>query len=189
MMYDSVPDQVYTVYTPAIDWTADPFTMEPACGYTLDYQIRVKDPLTGSYSPLPSFIKYKGGFDFIVETNDPANVGNYLIAITGSVPTQFMDPVYTEDLEFNLEVNNDCQLDIVTATSTIDDETYIIAADGVRKFEPTWTTTVPGCPVTFEIGIVENGVERPFAKKETDVITYNPADGRMSYRTSDFLLD
>ena len=61
--------------------------MEPKCDYTLDYQFRLKDPNTGDYTPLPPWIKHQGNFQFSVETDDPANVGNYVIAVTGSVPT------------------------------------------------------------------------------------------------------
>ena len=41
-----VPDQTYIVYTPAIAFGADFFTLTPLCGYTLDYLIQVKDVAT-----------------------------------------------------------------------------------------------------------------------------------------------
>ena len=50
-----VADQSYNVYTPAIDFVVEPFTLTPLCGYDLDYTIRLKSH-DGSYSPLPSWL-------------------------------------------------------------------------------------------------------------------------------------
>lgn len=100
-----------------------------------------------------------------------------------------MDPVYSEELEILLEVNNDCQLDEVRALSTIDQQLYYINVDGLRDFDPTWSTTVPGCPATYEIGRIVNGVERPLTPEEFAVINYSIYDGQMSYSTADYALD
>ena len=94
-----------------------------------------------------------------------------------------------EDLEINLEVNNDCQTDEVTPTSTIDDDDYLIAVDGVISLVPTWDTSVPGCPVTYEIGRIVNGVEQPLTQEELNVINFSAQDGQMAYNTNDFKLD
>ena len=47
-------------------------------------------------------------FDFSVKTDDPSNVGTYHISIIGSVPLNFMNPTYEEELIIILTVNNDC---------------------------------------------------------------------------------
>ena len=61
--------------------------------------------------------------------------------------------------------------------------------DVTRTFVPTWSTAIPGCPVTYEIGRVENSVLRPLTPAETTVITHSTTDGQMSFDTSDFVLD
>ena len=161
-----VPDQVYTVYTPLIAFGAQYFTMTPLCGYNLEYTLQLKDPATGVYSPLPAWITNTGDLNFEVYTDDPANVGDHIVSVTGCVPGLYMDPVYCEELEINLEVNNDCQLDEVTALSTIGNELYYIDKDGIRQFDPQWSITIPGCPATYEIGRMVNGVERPLTPEE-----------------------
>ena len=135
--------------------------MTPACGFTLNYSIKVLDPSTGVYSPLPPVIDNYGDLNFMVETSDPSYVGTYHISIIGSVPSLYMSPVYEEETIFILHINNDCQLDEIKALDTIPNQTYYIKADGLRDFDPTWTNSVPFCPATYEIGRMVNGVERP----------------------------
>ena len=65
----------------------------------------------------------------------------------------------------------------MTALSTIADELYYIAEDGVRAFVPTWSITVVGCPVTYEIGRIVNGVEHPLTAVEYAVISHTTQDG------------
>ena len=72
-----------------------------------------------------------------------------------------MNPTYSEELIILLNVRNDCQLDEMTPMSSISNELYYIDRDGKRSFAPTWSSTIVGCPVTYEIGRVENNVERP----------------------------
>ena len=144
---------------------------------------------TGIYSPLPAFIDNYSDLNFLVETDDPVNVGTYHISILASVPAQFMDPVYEEEIFLILHVNNDCQIDEVTALDTIPDQVYYIKADGVRDFDPTWSNSVPFCPATFEIGRMINGVERPLTAAEYAVISHTTQDGQFSYYTEDFTLD
>ena len=107
---DQIPvlDQTYIVYTPSIAFGADFFTLTPLCGYTLDYLIQVKDVATGQYSPLPSWLSNVSDLDFSVQTDDPSNVSTYNISIIGSVPLNFMNPTYEEELIIVLTVNNDC---------------------------------------------------------------------------------
>ena len=63
----------------------------------------------------------------------------------------------------------------MTALSSIANELYYIAEDGVRAFVPTWSTTVMGCPVTYEIGRIDEltGLERALAAEELAVITFS----------------
>lgn len=77
----------------------------------------------------------------------------------------------------------------MTPLSTIANELYYIDEDGTRSFNPTWSTAIPGCPATYEIGLIENGVERPLTADEKAVINFDDTDGSMSYSTSDFGLD
>ena len=82
-----VDPQTYNVYTPALVFSAQPFTQTPACGYDLDYTIQIKDAVTGAYTPLPSWIDNTGSLDFSVFTDNPLNVGIYEISIIGSTPS------------------------------------------------------------------------------------------------------
>jgi len=108
----------------------------------------------------------------------------------GGAPLDKMDPTYAEELEINLIVNNDCQIDDVTALDVIDDEVYTIGFDGIRFFNPTWSTTIPGCPVTYEIErVIDGGVSVPLTAKELAVLSHNIQDGQMQYSTNDFTLD
>ena len=132
---------------------------------------------TGTYSPLPPVIDNYGDLNFKVETDDPSYVGTYYISIIGSVPSLYMDPVYEEEYFLIVHINNDCQIDEVTATSTIEDQTYYIKKDGIRDFDPTWTNTIPFCPATYEIGRVINGVERPLTADEYAVISHTTQNG------------
>ena len=170
-----VADQIYIVYTQAKQFSADFFTLTPLCGYDLDYLIQIKDLNTGLYSPLPNWLLNLADLDFSVQTDDPSNVGEYHISIIGSVPTIYMNPTYEEELIIKLTVTNACQTDEVTALDTIADEIYYIAEDGFRSFAPTWSITVPGCPVTYEIGRIDDlsGLERPLSVNELAVITFN----------------
>ena len=63
----------------------------------------------------------------------------------------------------------------MTALSSIANELYYIAEDGVRAFVPTWSTTVMGCPVTYEIGRIDEltALERALAAEELAVITFS----------------
>ena len=165
--------------------------MTPLCGYTLDYRIQIKDLDTGVYTPLPSWLANVANLDFSVYSDDPSTVAVYHISIIGSVPSPFMDPTYEEELLIRLTVNNDCQTDKVTPLDTIPDELYYIAEDGVRTFAPSWSITVIGCPVTYEIGRIDEstGLERPLGSAELAVIDFNGNDGQMSYQTSNYELD
>lgn len=42
-----------------------------------------------------------------------------------------------------------------------------------------WSTTIAGCPVTYEIGRIDDdtGLERPLTTDELAVITFSDVDG------------
>ena len=63
----------------------------------------------------------------------------------------------------------------MTALNTIADELYYIAEDGERAFVPTWSITIVGCPVTYEIGRIDEltGLERILAPEELAIITFS----------------
>ena len=133
-----LPAQAYNIYTPTMTFGTTYWTMTPMCGYTLEYQIRIKDPVTSNYSPLPAWLQNTNDLDFSVQTDDPLNEAQYMISIVGSVPTSIMNPTYTEELIIILNVNNFCRIDTVIPLSTIPNQLYYIAEDGVVSFAPTW---------------------------------------------------
>lgn len=61
--------------------------------------------------------------------------------------------------------------------------------DGTRSFDPTWSSATAGCPLTYEVGRVENSTLRPLTPAEKLVITHDNTNGKMSFVTSDFSLD
>ena len=110
-----------------------------------------------------------------METDEPANVGTYHISIIGSVPSTFMDPpTYQEELVVVLTVANECTTDEVVPLATITDQLYYIDEDGNVSFVPSWSTSIPGCPVTYEIGRMDEktGLERPLNVDELAVVTF-----------------
>ena len=101
-----------------------------------------------------------------------------------------MKTPYSEDLIIELEVTNECIIDVVTPTSTIKDRTYNLSKDGLISYAPTWTTSVTGCPVTYEIRLVLPGpTDAPLTAKETAVLTFDSSDGSLDLNTSDRSLD
>ena len=100
-----------------------------------------------------------------------------------------MDPVYAEELLIDLNVNNNCKFDVVTTESMIDDQLYYIDVNDTVFLEPTWSSNVTGCPATYEIGRVVDGVERPLTPEEYVVISHSVFDGHMSYFTEEFDYD
>ena len=129
-----VPAQFYNVYTPTLAFGTSFFTLTPECGYTLEYEIRLKDVATGLYSPLPAWLQNTADLDFEVQTDDPLNVGVYHISIFGRVPTTFMNPIYEEELLIELKVANECLIDEITPLDTIADQLYYIDEDGTQSF-------------------------------------------------------
>ena len=116
---------------------------------------------------------------FEVLSNLVADVGNYEVIVTGTTPAGTMSPAYSEDLVIQLEVANECATDIVTPTSTISDQTFTIQLDSTKTENPTWSTSVPGCPVTYEIRRVVVGVDQPLTGFETAALTFDSSDGQL----------
>lgn len=111
-----VDDQWYEIHSPAMFFSADLFTQTPSeCDYILDYEIRLYDAATNSYSPLPSWLTNTGDLDFSVQSFDPLIEGDYQISIIGSVPGKFMSPAYSEELIINLRAELNCEPDDVSA--------------------------------------------------------------------------
>jgi len=73
----SLPLEIYDVYTPAINFNTVDFVQTPDCGYTLNYVIKIKQKLDNSYTPLPSWLTVTGFLSFQVFTNDPTTLGLY----------------------------------------------------------------------------------------------------------------
>ena len=156
----------------------------------MEYKYEIKDPLTNIYSSLPPFITVPSRLNFEVFTMDPSTVGLYYVAVTASVPLTFMDPTYKEELLIEVEVKNSCILDEVDVTGILNDQIpYYINEDGIVPFDPTWSHTLIGCPITFEIGIVEAGVERPLNPVEIAVLNHSNVDGSVRLEATDYVLD
>ena len=69
---------------------------------------------TGTYTPLPSWITETSFLAFEVFTDDITNLGMHYISVIGTVPSQFMDDPYAEELLIELRVKDGCEEDNVT---------------------------------------------------------------------------
>ena len=92
--------------------------MTPACGYTLDYTYQLLDTATATLSSLPSWVTESSKTFTVGLSNDPSTVGSYKVRVTGTVPTAYQSPAFSESLDIDLTVNNDCETDVVTPDST-----------------------------------------------------------------------
>ena len=144
---------------------------------------------TQTYTPLPDFISVLDFFSFDVYTEDKANLGIYQISIKGNVPNTFMDPVYMEELLIELTVKDACAEDEVTNETSIEDTLYYIAEDGVVSYLPTWSHIKEGCPFTYEVRRIVEGVERLLSDAEKLVLTHDNTNGWMDLSTSNYVLD
>ena len=70
-----------------------------------------------------------------------------------------MNPTYQEELLIDLVVRLNCDLDDVSALSSIGNQLYYIDIDGTRTFTPTWDNTIIGCPAAYRIGRIVGGIE------------------------------
>ena len=117
-------------------------------------------------------------------------MGVFELHVIGTTPAGTMKIPYSEFLTIDIEVTNECTIDVVTPTSTIKDRDYNLFKDGLVSFAPTWTNSVTGCPVTYEIKLVLNDLsEVAFSAKETAVLTFDSTDGSLDLNTSDKTLD
>jgi len=87
-------------------------------------------------------------------------------------------------------VTNECPGDVVSPTGAIADLTYKIINDGLISYTPTWTTSVTGCPITYEIRrVLADLSEITLTAFETAVLTFDSTDGSLDINTSDKALD
>ena len=137
---------------------------------------------------MPSFIS-ETTKTFTVVSNSPTDVLNYDIAIIGAVPVGF--PAFSDEQIIKLVVSNGCLLDAVTTNSpaSIADLTYTMTLTGLLSWSPTWSSTVAGCPLSYNIGRVVTSTEQALAAHETAVLTHSTVDGSLSLNSNDFALD
>ena len=69
------------------------------------------------------------------------------------------------------------------------DTLYYIAEDGVVRYEPEWTHTETGCPFTYEVGRMVDGVERPLTPDEQVVLVHDDSNGHLRLETGNYALD
>ena len=73
-----------------------------------------------------------------------------------------MNPQYSEDLVFPLQITNDCLNDVTmkTLVPTIADGTFYLGKSTKAEFTyaPTWDSGI-GCPFTYEMRRVVGGVD------------------------------
>ena len=90
----------------------------------------------------------------------------------------------------SLDLANGCLIDEVTTTGTaISDFTYYLNNDGLLSWSPTFSSTVTGCPLTFEIGLIVSTVEQALTSHETAVLTHSTVDGSLTLLSTDYALD
>ena len=187
MVKTPVVSQKYNVYTPKIDFTWTYFDISP-CTYALDYSYSLRDTSTGTTVAIPGpsmLTQTNSDRTFEVLSNLITDVGTYEIIVTGTTPAGTMSPAYSEDLMIPLEVANECATDIVTPTSTISDQTFTIQLDSAKTENPTWSSTVSSCPVTYEIRRVVAGVDQNLTGFETAALTFDSTSGQLQIFTND----
>jgi len=91
-------------------------------------------------------------------------------------------------------VDNGCLIDEITPTTTITDQLYKIFVDGPIEYIPAYSAQlVTGCPMEYDVKIMDNGVARDPTAAELTVLTFqgniNTEDGRLIANTADFTLD
>ena len=69
--------------------------------------------------------------DFSVQTDDPSNVGIYHLSIIGSVPLNFMDPTYEEELIISILIQP-CKVSDFTAVP-ISNVVYTIGSNDIES--------------------------------------------------------
>jgi len=57
------------------------------------------------------------------------------------------------------------------------------------SWSKTWTSSVVGCPLTYEIGRFVNGVEQALTSHETGALTHSTIDGSLQLLSTDYALD
>lgn len=125
------PKITYNIYYALKSFTVASFTQSPQCGYPIDYQVQIKDPFTGTYSPVdPAWLTSPTLLAFEVETSDPSLVGLYQLSIIGTVSDTFQAVAYSEELLIEIELNNVCVDDQVQVVGTLSNQLYYIDETG-----------------------------------------------------------
>jgi len=86
-------------------------------------------------------------------------------------------------------VEDGCKVDEVTPDFTINDELYYIDEHAIVNYVPTWTTRTTGCPTSFHIYRVINGVDTVLSAHELAALTWDPTDASLDLHTDDYTLD
>ena len=122
-----MPHETYVLYTSQITFSWEEFTQTPNCGHALEYSFELVSHSTGPPGiALPSWIAQPGSYDFAVYNTDPAIIGDWYISVTASVPLVYMNSTFSEELQIDLTVTNDCVFDQVFPDSTLSSIQYII---------------------------------------------------------------
>lgn len=117
---------------------------------------------------------------------DPLDIGVFELTVTGTTPVSTMTIPYSEYLLIDIVVTNECPGDIVLPTDTIADLTYKMVTSGLISYTPTWTVSVVGCPVTYEIRrVLADLSEVALTAFETAVLTLDSTDGSLDINSSD----
>jgi len=106
-------------------------------------------------------------------------VASYHVSITGAVPAGY--PVFSDELLIKLDMNNGCLADDVTnlTPASIPSFTYLMVNDGLLTWSPTWSSSVTGCPLTYEIRRIVATVEQVLTAYETAALTHSSVDGSL----------
>ena len=160
----------------------------------MGYTFKLKNTVTLAEQTIPVtglLSKTNGDRTFEVSSTTPAHVGTYEVIVEATTPVGKMAPPVSDQLKIALEVTNECQTDVVTPTATISDRDFIIGQSTKAEFTyaPTWSTTVSGCPFTYEVRRVVAAVDQALTAHETAALTFSAADGSFDIYTTDISLD
>ena len=85
---EALADIEYVVGSPTQERTIEPFIIEPACDFEVDYQVNLVNS-ANQLVPLPNgfdfFEESNGDLIFTVQTSAENDLGEYVIQVTGSI--------------------------------------------------------------------------------------------------------
>ena len=100
-----------------------------------------------------------------------------------------MDPVYSEELTFEIIIRDECPNDEVTPIGDVPDILYYIDKDSTVPIEPQWHQAKERCPKGYFIYQLINGVETPLTAAMAGVFVFYPSNGHLDLSTNDSALD